>query len=131
MCRTNFYGLNHIFKIFKLLYVTYSIVHDYVLDITHTKYRMTFSSNRSVVYPIVYVGETPPPSEIPSDSSSRCIRSIYSINHPGKIVTRSRNSVTCVPHHNSHTVTPWFCLKKSGGNSFFSISHSIFDCGTR
>ena len=36
------------------------------------------------------------------------IRLIYSINHPGKTTTRSRNSITCELHHSSPTVTPWF-----------------------
>ena len=33
---------------------------------------------------------------------------ICSINHPGKIVSRSGNSTRCVLRHNSRSVTPWF-----------------------
>ena len=90
-----------------------------------------------LVYMAVYMPlEIPQPSEIPSDASDLQIQCFYSINHPGKIVSRSRNSTECVLHHSSRTVTPMIFFEElitrsQVKNRAKSISYSFFDSEVR
>ena len=76
------------------------------------------------------------PSEIPSEAYVLQIQCFYSINHPGKIVSRSRNSTECVLHHSSRTVTPMIFFEElitrsQVKNRAKSISYSFFDSEVR
>ena len=90
-----------------------------------------------LVYMAVYMPlEIPQPSEIPSDASDLQIQCFYSINHPGEIVSRSRNSTECVLHHSSWTVTPMIFFEElitrsQVKNRKNSIEHSFFDSEVR
>ena len=66
-----------------------------------------------LLYMVFYITSTIiHPSEVPSDTSIRYIRWFYSMNHPGKIVSRSGNSTRCVLRHNSRSVTPCFFFEE-------------------